>query len=249
MKKWFKRNWILFVDISLPIIAILFTLLVEGKLSEYIVYTKEHPSNSIVIMVVISLILAGLKIYYEYNRENLKEELESLGEENQFLKGLISEFKYQISKPLEDKLYEIFRDLKFDGQYRITVYTHTAGRFFSIGRYSENPNYKKFGRIAIRDKNELIFKAWENGELTDTVQPNQKLNMRSVKISIKYLYEKNETTPRKDRFGIIVFETTKNKENKIKNGHLDSAVEKVQNFFNEQWHIKQNLNFAMQEGL
>ena len=50
-------------------------------------------------------------------------------------------------------------------------------------------------------------------------------------------------------FGIIVFETTKNKENKIKNGNLDNAVEKVQNFFNEQWHIKQNLNFAMQEGL
>jgi hypothetical protein len=249
LKKWLNKSWILFVDILLPIVAILFTLLVEGKLSEYISYTKEHPLNSIGIMVTISLILAGLKIYHEYNKKNLQEELELLGEENKFLIGLISEFKYQISKPLEDKLYEIFRDLKFDGQYRITVYTHTAGRFFSIGRYSENPNYKKFGRIAIRDKNELIFKAWENEELTETVHPNQKLNMRSVKISIKYLYEKNDTTPKKDRFGIIVFETTKNKENKIKNGNLDNAVEKVQNFFNEQWHIKQNLNFAMQEGL
>ena len=185
MKKWLNKSWILFVDILLPIVAILFTLLVEGKLSEYISYTKEHPLNSIGIMVTISLILAGLKIYHEYNKKNLQEELELLGEENKFLIGLISEFKYQISKPLEDKLYEIFRDLKFDGQYRITVYTHTAGRFFSIGRYSENPNYKKFGRIAIRDKNELIFKAWENEELTETVHPNQKLNMRSVKISIE----------------------------------------------------------------
>lgn len=249
MKKWFKKHWILFVDIFIPIVAIFFTLLVEGKLSEYITYTKEHPVNSILIMVLISLLLAGLKIYYEYNKENLQDELESLGEENQFLKGLISEFKYQISKPLEDKLYEIFRDLKFDGHYRITVYTHTSGRFFSIGRYSENPNYKKFGRIAIRDKNELIFRAWENGELTETVQPNQKLNMKSVKISIKYLYEKNEVAPKKDRFGIVVFETTKNKENKIKNGNLDNAVEKIQKFFDEQWHIKQNLNFAMQEDL
>ena len=73
MKKWLNKSWILFVDILLPIVAILFTLLVEGKLSEYISYTKEHPLNSIGIMVTISLILAGLKIYHEYNKKNLQE--------------------------------------------------------------------------------------------------------------------------------------------------------------------------------
>jgi hypothetical protein len=111
VKKWFKKRWILFVDFFIPIVAIVFTLLVENKFTESIPYTKVHPVNSIVIMVAISLILAGLKIYYEYNKENIQEELESLGEENKFLIGLISEFKYQISKPLEDKLYEISREI------------------------------------------------------------------------------------------------------------------------------------------
>lgn len=249
MKTWFKVHWILFVDLFIIITAIVFTLLVENKLIDLIPYTKKHPMNSILIMGVFSIILAILKIYYEYNKKNIQEELKLIQEENQFFKSLISEFKYQISKPLEDKLFQVFRDLKFDGHYRITVYTYTAGRFFSIGRYSENPNYKKFGRIAIRDKNELIFKAWRNGEITDTVTPCEKLNMKSVKISIKYLYEKNDITPKKDRFGIIVFETTNAKDRKIKNGDLDSAVETIQKFFDEQWHIKQNLAFAIEEGL
>lgn len=249
MIKIIKKKYIVLIDILIPIVAILFTLLVEGKLEEYIPYTKKHPLNSIVIISFFSLLLVCFKIYYEYNKYNLQEEFNLLKEENTFLKGLISNFKYQISKPLEDKLFEIFRDLRLDSHYRITVYTYTSGRFFSIGRYSENPNYKKFGRIAIRDTDEIIFKAWSGGELTEIIQADNRRNMKSVKISIRYLYEKNENSPKKDRFGIIVFETTKRSESKINNGNLNNSVEKIQEFFNITWHIKQNLNFAIEEEL
>lgn len=80
----------------MPIVAIIFTLLVENKLEELIPYTKNHPLNSLMIMIVISLIVAVLKIYHEYNKENIHDKLDSLYEENKVLKGLISEFKYQI---------------------------------------------------------------------------------------------------------------------------------------------------------
>ena len=150
---------------------------------------------------------------------------------------------------MEDELCKIFRLLKLDTHYRITVYTYTSEIFFSIGRYAENSNLKKFGRIAISDKEEIIFKAWNDGEITEKLSSDNKRNMKSVKISIKYLYEKNDSNPKKDRFGIIVFETTKNKENKIDLKNLDEATQQIQDFFDNNWNIKQNLTTAYKEGL
>ena len=243
---WIKRNFHRIIDFSIPIIAILFTLLVEGKFNEFDIVQK-HPVNFIVLMVCLSLLLAWLKISYEIKQENLKEELESYQEENSFLKELISSFKYQISQPLEDKLYEVYNDLKFDNHYRITVYTYTKDRFFSIGRYSKNTHYKAFGRIAIKDKNELLFQAWHNGELNQKISPDKKRKMPSEKIAIKYLYEKNETTPHKDKFGVVVFETTQKNTKKLNNSQLNKAVKKINIFLNDSMGIRQDLNFAMKE--
>ena len=189
-----------------------------------------------------------VKIKHEIKKYNTEEDLLEIRKENTFLKNLISNFKYQISKPLEDELCKVSKELELDSQYRISVYTHTSDRFFSIGRYSENPSFKKFGRIAIRDKNELIFKAWERGELIEKVKPNKKLVMKSVKIAVKFLYEKNKESPKKDRFGIVVFETTKNKDNKIVLNNLEKATEIIQKYFDSNWNIKQDLNFATDEG-
>ncbi|WP_180997238.1 hypothetical protein, partial [Campylobacter concisus] len=212
-------------------------------------YTKKHPLNSIVIVVIILLALFVVKIMHEIKKYNAEEELLKASKENTFWQNLISNFKYQISKPLEDELCKVFKELKLDSQYRITVYTHTSDIFFSIGRYSENPSFKKFGRIAISDKNELIFRAWEQqGELIEKVKPNKTLMMKSVKIAVKFLYEKNEESPKKDRFGIVVFETTKNKDNKIVPNNLEKATKIIQKYFDSNWNIKQDLNFATEEG-
>lgn len=249
MKLFIKKYYILFIEFLIFLFGIILTLLIEGKFDSYIAYAKEHPINSICIVSAVLIILVAIKILYEYNRIKKEENLSLLKEENVFLSGLISNFKYQISQPLEDELCKAFRKLKLDNNYRITVYTYTYDRFFSIGRYSENPNYKKFGRIAIRDKKELIFKAWYGNELTEKVTPDQKLNMKSKKISIKFLYEKNSEHPRKDRFGLIVFETTKNKESKLELVNLEEATELIQTYFDNKWNIRQNLTFAMREGL
>ena len=200
-------------------------------------------------MTLISVFLAWKKISYEISQDNLKEELDSIKEENSFLKELISSFKYQISQPLEDKLYEVYNELKFDNHYRITVYTYTKDRFFSIGRYSKNTHYKSFGRIAIKDKNELLFQAWHNGELNKKISPDKRRKMPSEKIAIKYLYEKNELTPNKDKFGVVVFESTQKNTVKLNNGQLDKAVNKINLFLNDKMGIRQDLKFAIEEGV
>lgn len=246
-------NWLLkyshrIIDILITVTAIIFTLLIEGKFNEFEIIHK-HPVKSIIIMSLISILLAWKKISYEINQDNLKEELKSIKEENNFLKELISSFKYQISQPLEDKLFEIYNELKFDNHYRITVYTYTKDRFFSIGRYSKNTHYKSFGRIAIKDKNELLFQAWHNGELNKKISPDRRRKMPSEKIVIKYLYEKNELTPNKDKFGVVVFESTIQNTKKFNNVQLDKAVDTINVFLNYNMGIRQDLNFAMEEGV
>lgn len=249
MKKIISKYYISVIEFFIFVFGIVLTLVVEGKFEDYIPYTKKHPLNSIVIVVVILLALFVVKIMHEIKKYNAEEELLKASKENTFWQNLISNFKYQISKPLEDELCKVFKELKLDSQYRITVYTHTSDIFFSIGRYSENPSFKKFGRIAISDKNELIFRAWEQqGELIEKVKPNKKLVMKSVKIAVKFLYEKNEESPKKDRFGIVVFETTKNKDNKIVPNNLEKATKIIQKYFDSNWSIKQDLNFATEEG-
>lgn len=245
---WFKKYSHRIVDIFITITAITFTLLIEGKFNEFEVVQK-HPVNFIVIMTLISVFLAWKKISYEISQDNLKEELDSIKEENSFLKELISSFKYQISQPLEDKLYEVYNELKFDNHYRITVYTYTKDRFFSIGRYSKNTHYKSFGRIAIKDKNELLFQAWHNGELNKTISPDKRRKMPSEKIAIKYLYERNELTPNKDKFGVVVFESTQKNTKKLNNSQLDNAVKTINIFLNDKMGIRQDLNFAIEQGV
>ena len=249
MKKIISKYYISVIEFFIFVFGIVLTLVVEGKFEDYIPYTKKHPLNSIVIVVVIFLALFVVKIMHEIKKYNAEEELLKASKENTFWQNLISNFKYQISKPLEDELCKVFKELKLDSQYRITVYTHTSDIFFSIGRYSENPSFKKFGRIAISDKNELIFRVWEQqGELIEKVKPNKTLIMKSVKIALKFLYEKNEESPKKDRFGIVVFETTKNKDNKIVPNNLEKATKIIQKYFDSNWNIKQDLNFATEEG-
>jgi len=248
MKIWLKNNYHHIVDLLIPVVGIIFTLLIEGKFNE-IKDIKLHPVNYIVGLSIISIVLLIIKFIYVLKQTNLKKEVSELNEENRFLKELISNFKYQISQPLEDKLYKLSKELTFDNKCRITVYTHTTDRFFSIGRYSQNTSYKKFGRIAIKDKDELIFRAWNNGELIEVIKPDKARNMKSEKIAIKYLYEKNEHHPNKDKFGVVVFETTQKNTKKFNSAKLDVAVKSINDFLNNTMDIRQDLNFAMKEGL
>lgn len=249
-----------FITTFIP--AIILSLAISGKLDDKINLLKIYPYRSVAAIILIYILLYCAYKYaqYKFRRDNentrIKELENSLKEsknKNTFYEDLISAFKQQICAELENELCKTFRNLKLNHQHRITVYTYTKGVFFSIGRYSENTSLSKFGRIAIDNKEEILFKIWNNGEdEIRTMNPSKERNMKTKKIAIFFLYEKNDNLSNKDRFGVVVFEST-NKKDKIlsdsKKNELQEAAKNINEYFYKSWNIKQDLNIAIREEL
>lgn len=248
---WFKDNYNYFVDFALLVLSIaltIFIMIITSDKFKSIEFVNRHPTLIILTDIFLLLVSAIIKLCYEIQQKNIKQKIVGIKEENNFLNELIKRFKYQICGHLESVLFNSLKEFQLheDTKYRVTVYTYTKGRFFSIGRFSHSPSYKNFGRIAIRDQSELLFKSWNHGELIETVIPCEKRNMKSIKIAIRYLYE---TKDKKDKFGVIVYETTKKNDTKLKNGNLEKMTLNINQYFFEKMNIRQDLNFAMDEGL
>jgi len=243
-----KKNKEHIVDISILILTILFTLHVENKFNEYLWVKKYYW----IILVIISLAIIGLtiaKVIIDRTEKNLLEQNQRLENENKSLESLISSFKYQISKPLEDLLHNISKELGFTSRHRITVYTYTNGCFLSIARYSSNPDYTNFGRISIKDTNEFIFKVWSGEENCQTNKICSERKMPTQKICVHFLYEKNDAHPTKDKVGLVVFESTEKKNKQFNNGKFTAQANKINEFMHENINIKQDLSLAIKEGL
>jgi hypothetical protein len=257
--KFLKKYKTSIIDIAILIFTILLTLHIENKFQ-----TIDWINNSywfyLSITILIVVILTGLKIYFEVKENNLIIENEKkhkelvlksikMKNENKYLQDLISSFKYQISKPLEDKLHDIYKKLNFNSNHRITIYTYTKGCFFSIARYSSNQNYTSFGRIAITSEDEFIFKVWNGENNCASLSDSKERKMPTKKICAHFLYEKNEVHPEKDKIGLVVFESTLKAPKQFNNGKFSEHVKDINSFINEHMEIKQDLKFAMQEDL
>lgn len=190
---------------------------------------------------------------YKIKTNNENREIKNLQSEVKFYQGLIADFKQQISGELENELYNIFNKLKLKNQHRITIYTYTYGTFFSIARYSSNSSLNKFGRIAIKDKSEQLFKVWDNSEeKIAKIESNQSRNMKARKIGIFFLYEKNDKQPKKDKFGVIVFESFDKNDKILTDKHIElfrKAADDINEYFYKSWSIRQCLDTAIKEEL
>ena len=82
MKKIISKYYISVIEFFIFVFGIVLTLVVEGKFEDYIPYTKKHPLNSIVIVVVILLALFVVKIMHEIKKYNAEEELLKASKEN-----------------------------------------------------------------------------------------------------------------------------------------------------------------------
>lgn len=248
---WFINNYSYIVDFAIFSLGITLTLLImiitSDKFKSFS-WINNHPVFLLSCNIIALIIIAIIKLYYEIQQKSIKQTFLSLKEENSFLNELIKRFKYQICGHLEDVLFNSLKvcHLHKNAKYRVTVYTYTKDRFFSIGRFSHSPQYKEFGRIAIRDHNELLFKAWNDGELIQTLSPDSRRKMPSKKIAIRYLYVDDKL---KDKFGVVVFETTNEHDSKLKNGNLEKMTLNINQYFFEKMNIRQDLNFAISEGL
>jgi hypothetical protein len=246
--KFIKKHKEQIVDISILVLTIIFTLHIENKF-DTIAWVKNYYWLLLIVVVIIIIGLTFFKVIIDRKEKNYEKENVKLQEDNKYLQSLISSFKYQISKPLEDELHAIFVELGLNSNHRITVYTYTNGCFFSIGRYSSNQNYTSFGRIAIDDKDEFIFKVWNGEANCDKLTIDKQRKMPTKKICAHFLYEKNEAHPEKDRIGLIVFESTEGRNKQFNNGKFTEHIKRINTFIHENINIKQDLNFAIQEGL
>ena len=248
MKKFIKENLDNIIYILSIIFSILLTLHIENKFNK-IEIIKNNYWPILLSLVSVTFTLAILQLRLNKKEKNLEEENKKLSIRNKYLEDLIASFKYQISKPLEDLLHDVSKRLSFNERHRITIYTYTNGCFFSIARYSKNPSFNKFGRISIDNPNEFLFKVWNGEEKCQSIKVSPERNMPTKKICAHFLYEYNKEHPKKDKIGLVVFESIENKNKHFNNGKFEKEVEIINEFIQDKLNIKQDLKLAMKEGL
>jgi len=176
----------------------------------------------------------------------LQKKYDNQKNETNRLIQLLDTLKYQISGSWNEQLRTITKELKFDNKYRITVYLRTFNKFLSFARHSNNPEFSKYGRSYIDNKDEYIYHAWANGEgISEIDNPDNIRNMPSRKIGVFYLYTNDES----NKFGIVVFETTDKKSKLLIKTKLKEATHKINKNINESLEIKPDISIAMKEGL
>ena len=76
--------------------------------------------------------------------------------------------------------------------------------------------------------------------------------MQTKKIAILFLYAKNDSLSNKDKFGVVVFESTNKKDEILCNASknkLQKAAKNINEYFHKTWNIRQDLNIAIREEL
>lgn len=134
------------------------------------------------LLLAISIILSGLHIYKQVNYTKTIEKLEI--EKNEEIKNIEETItKYELNiQYLENRLAKINSNsialietnlaylsekIKLGSDGRITLYKFIDEQFYILGRYSENPEFKKRSRESY-PKEGLIFKAWQEGKFCKT---------------------------------------------------------------------------------
>jgi len=138
------------------------------------------------------LIILTIFIYFlHYRQGNRVKEMErklvTLTDENSMLNAKNLQLDEDLATSIQDMrslcegyLYAIAEGpLKFcesEGSHeRITLYAHdSSGQFFSIGRYSRQPDYRKPGRSSYPEDQGVISRTWKNGDNFTKDYPDRK---------------------------------------------------------------------------
>lgn len=133
-------------------------------------------------MLAISIILSGFHIYRQIkytktieklesvkNEEikTLKEEKEKYGLNIQYLENRLAKINNNSIAFIETNLAYLSEKIRLGSEGRITLYKFINEQFYILGRYSENPEFKKRNRKSY-PKEGLIFKAWQEGKFCKT---------------------------------------------------------------------------------
>ncbi|QEN15932.1 hypothetical protein ACRDU6_27460 [Mycolicibacterium sp. ELW1] len=135
----------------------------------------DWSGKVIVALVIAGVLCAGGAIIY--NRRRHRPTLLKLTSENKSLKGEVAQCKQQIddrATNLVNVVNILLRDLANDigiykGDTRLSVYRHSEGEFYLVGRVSPNETYAAVGRISYPDTQGFIGQVWRAADDKTTV--------------------------------------------------------------------------------
>ena len=172
------------------------------------------------------------------------------------------QFAVELSVILKD-------ELGYGDTERISVYRHRGGAFQMIGRYSDDPVYKRSGRSIYPDDEGIIGRAWREGSATaDLPDPDaeperyyevlenewnvsrttaEELTMRSRAYAARALYEPKGV----DRVAIVVVESTRvgilDKE-KVLRAMETTEGKRIYQFLERKQSLEPDPGYAREEG-
>jgi hypothetical protein len=160
--------------------------------------------------------------------------------------------------------------LKFTNTERISVYNNDGTNFVMIGRYSQNPEFCKKGRVIYPSDEGIIAEAWKNGEafVNNLPDPANDLENYLNKFKDKYHIDKKyarrfnmksrsyygyaiNDIRGKTRIAVIVFESTlpdRLNQSLIKEKLLSGEEKKISDLLFRIQPIEPELLVAMKEG-
>lgn len=168
-----------------PILTVLATICYNFR-EDYLINTNAFCIKVYVIYVFLLILLSIAFILFGYSLHYANTELSALKKEYNSLKDASEE---QIKKSLEleaecdslrinfDNFFEevlslIFRSLKLGGRERVSVYFIPKDEkiFILLSRFSKNPTLRTKSKNNYSFKEGFIYKAVENGALTENIQ-------------------------------------------------------------------------------
>ena len=155
LKNW-KETWGSLVIILIPLLV-------------SIDYIKNLIDSHKILWIVLSgfFVWAWIQTNKNFKSKNdFEEQIQSLSEQSNVLKSNFDAIP-------ENMIKNLFKYFQLGNNDRITVYRVKDSEWFiPVGRFSDNPNFKKNGRTKYPINEGYIGKCWSNEEVIERNLPN-----------------------------------------------------------------------------
>lgn len=204
-------------------------------------------------IVLIIIVIIGLLLTFFNNRKiaNIEKQNQTLLKDKVALKETLDEYILVFSETITNELHRIAKELKFDDQDRISIYRHVANKFIMIGRYSENEEFNKPGRMQYNDNEGLIAEVWKNHGLLVRNRDYQLSpeTLRKLRMESKILYGVPLFDQKEQRkVGVVIFETTNSTKKKFNATILKPKAIEINKFLNEHINMEPTIKYAHEKG-
>lgn len=183
---WVADNFSGIANLIFIVLTLLLTVVLELKPSIPLISFEQYKWYFTILISLLFISIAVISFIKDSNRfkkvKLLEKEILDLKNDNIKISNEKSNLENEIESLLIDTK-EIFdsylgfmsKSLQLDHNHRVSVYKHSIDKFMIIGRYSDNPKFKKINRNQYPENEGFISIAWEKGEfMVDDLPDPQK---------------------------------------------------------------------------